>query len=1012
MFKMLSLNICQKPALLSFCFYLFSFCFSHAQLTKYVNPFIGTGGTGHTFPGATTPFAMVQLSPDTRIDGSWEGCSGYHYDDSIIYGFSHTHLSGTGCSDYGDIAFMPWFSTTNDFEKLKTKELFSSKFSHKKERASAGYYSVDLEDIPVKVDLTATTRTGFQRYTFNEDGYGYIVLNLKHRDELLEGKIEKSGTNIYKGIRVSKEWAKRQELYYGFEILAPTPKGELMQEFIAKENGSDTKLILQYKITKGQQILIKTGISTVDGDAALNNLKVENPNWDFEKTKLQAQQSWEKELRKIEVQDAKLSNKTKELVDKLTTFYTAMYHCMIHPSIMNDVDGRYKGRDGKIHKAEGFNYYTVFSLWDTHRALHPLLNIIDKKRSHDFVITFLKQYEQGGMLPMWELWNNETYCMIGFHSVSVILDAYRKQVINKNELQQLWPAVKAAAMADTFGLKQFREKGYLSVEDENESVSKTLEYSYDMWSVSEIASELDLKKDEQYFRKYVFARDELMNQKTGFIQPRKNGNWLEPFDPFEVNNNYTEANAWQYSFYNPQFYMLRENFKMLDSLFVTNNKINGRQQVDITGMIGQYAHGNEPSHSYIYQLGNEKKAKYLKYVYENFYTNKPDGLIGNEDCGQMSAWYVMSALGFYQVCPGRNLLSIGYPLFKNYKITIDSIHAFLFDSATLSNGYRYTRLIDEKAINKFNKEDKEGKWGSRKIKPTDTTLHYYSDTIHNYYFDSLSSAMNQCKSRVVFIHNTAPLIIPSSTKPFFDSCLIELIGTGIENLKGYRYYYSINNSKYLKYSNPFCIKNSATIKAFAIYPQNDNDSLELPYKSNPSIAHFYKRPNNYSIQLNCKYHRFYTADGDDGIIDGQYADKDFRKGGWQGYQSQDFEAIVDMKEKKEFAEISANFLQDTRSWIVFPTKVEFYISDDNINYKLVQTDSNYIPAKDYNLQTQKFTAAYTNRSINILPPNQKRDVFRSARYIKVKAYNYGKFPEWHLGRGGDAFIFIDEIEIK
>ncbi|MFY8126871.1 MAG: GH92 family glycosyl hydrolase, partial [Chitinophagaceae bacterium] len=383
---------------------LFCTTIANAQFAKYVNPFIGTGGTGHTFPGATTPFAMVQLSPDTRIDGSWEGCSGYHYSDSIIHGFSHTHLSGTGCSDYGDIAFMPWFSKKDEFEKLKTWDVHS-KFSHKNEKASAGFYSVVLDDIPVKVELTATTRTGFQRYTFNDDGFGYIVLNLKHRDELLEGSIHEKANLTFSGIRRSKAWATNQELYYAVEMHSPLQanmKGFYNYNYIVKEGTNDTKLIIRFRTYKGLQVLIKNGLSSCDEQGAFGNLNTENPTWDFEKIKQQAFNSWEKELTKIEVEDAKLPNKTKKLKDNLAIFYTALYHCMIHPSIMNDVDGRYKGRDGKIHKAEGFNYYTVFSLWDTHRALHPLLNIIDKKRSHDFVITFLKQFEQSGRLPMWE----------------------------------------------------------------------------------------------------------------------------------------------------------------------------------------------------------------------------------------------------------------------------------------------------------------------------------------------------------------------------------------------------------------------------------------------------------------------------------------------------------------------------------------------------------------------------------------------------------------------------------
>jgi predicted alpha-1,2-mannosidase len=975
---------------LTFCFSLFTLVCS-AQVTKYVNPFIGTGGTGHTFPGATTPFAMVQISPDTRIDGSWEGCSGYHYNDSIIYGFSHTHLSGTGCSDYGDIAFMPWFSKTDVYESLIEKKI-ASKFSHKNEKASAGYYSVLLDAMPVKVELTATTRTGFQRYIFNEDGYGYIVLNLQHRDKLLQGKIEKINTQIYKGIRISEAWAKKQELYFGFEVNTKPIKCD-----IVSSTESDYKVILKYKVVKGQQILIKTGISTVDEDAALNNLKVENPTWDFEKIKLQAQQSWEKELKKIEVFDKNETNKT--------IFYTAMYHCMIHPSIMNDVDGRYKGRNGKIHKAEGFNYYTVFSLWDTHRALHPLLNIIDKKRSHDFVITFLKQFEQSGRLPMWELWNNETDCMIGFHSVSVILDAYRKLVISKEELKQLWPAVKAEAMSNRFGLDKFREKGYLSVEDESESVSKTAEYSYDMWCVSEIASELNLKEDEKYFRKYKDAWCELRNTETGFLQPRKNGNWLTNFNPYEVNNNYTEANSWQYSFYAPQTFTAFQS--LLDSLFKVENKIQGRTQADITGLIGQYAHGNEPSHNYIYLLNDTNRIKYLKYVYDNFYRNRPDGLIGNEDCGQMSAWYVMSVLGFYQTCPGYSLLSKGLPIFKKLMMHFENGDTlFINKNFNIPNIKKefYTKLgsdiIDYKSYfssplfsNSLLKKNKitfcnDDKAITQKKEYDEGVIAYdpYSTNEFPYFAKPLAPNITFKKAYEKGLNGY---------KEIYDYKILEVTSRVSNEKKNLSPVYVIINDSLFEYSyNKIKIHMSTIVKAYSVFTFTYGNGT-----SNLSTAHFYKRPHNYTIQLNCKYNRQYTADGDDGIIDGQYGDIDWRKGGWQGYQAQDFEAIIDMKEKKQFAEISANFLQDTRSWILFPKKVEFYISNDSINFKLAETIENTISPQDYNVQTQKLKVK-----------TQKE--FSTARYIKVKAYNYGKLPEWHAGKGDDAFIFIDEIDIK
>ena len=624
----------------------------HAQYTRYVDPMIGTGGHGHTFPGATTPFGMVQLSPDTRIDGSWDGCSGYHYSDSVIYGFSHIHLSGTGCSDYGDIASMPTFSKKKETKKIMLQKR-QAVFHHSDEKAEPGYYSVVLPNI--QVELTATTRAGMQRYTFTDDGIAAITLDLTHRDELLEGKITATGKTTYRGLRRSKAWARDQLVYYAFEMSQEPVRVQIINSD-KKEKGQQ-RLVLYFNVKKGQQLLVKTGLSTVDEDGAAKNLSAEMPGWDFDTIRTQAVKTWNGELGKIEVTDASESNKK--------IFYTALYHCMIHPNVLNDVDGRYRGRDRNIHKAEGFNYYTVFSLWDTHRALHPLLNIIDPVRSRDFVRTFLAQYNESGRLPMWELWGNETNCMIGFHSVSVILDAYRKEAIDKPLLEQIYAAVKAEAMSDRFGLPAFREKGFLEIEDESESVSKTLEYSYNMWCVAEIAGILKKDDDERYFRKLSNGWQNVYDTNKGFMRPRKNGGWLSPFDPYEVNNNYTEANAWQYSFFVP---MHPEHLPNPIKLFTAKTKTTGREQSDISGLIGQYAHGNEPSHNFAYLLTNTETQKYVKQILTTLYGTGTDGLCGNEDCGQMSAWYVLSAMGFYPVCPGNNEYALGYPLFEEVKI--------------------------------------------------------------------------------------------------------------------------------------------------------------------------------------------------------------------------------------------------------------------------------------------------------------------------------------------------------
>lgn len=927
--------------------FFFAWATANAQnnYTQYVNPMIGTGGHGHTFPGATMPFAMVQLSPDTRIDGSWDGCSGYHYSDTFIYGFSHTHLSGTGCSDYGDIAFLPTL-VDKPVQPIWNIDTLYAHFSHKTEVAKAGYYSVELNGGRIKVELTSTTRVGLQKYTYKKSGYTWITLNLKHRDQLLEGKITEISKRKFSGLRRSKAWAEDQLLYYYFELSRDAENVR-----ISRDKNGDTKVNLGFWVKAGESIMVKTALSSVDENGAKGNMEKELPHWDFEKVRKGADAAWNKELNRIKVYGGTETEKI--------NFYTAMYHCMIHPNVMNDADGRYRGRDKQVHKAEGFDYYTVFSLWDTHRALHPLLNLIDKKRSHDFIMTFKAQYEQSGRLPMWELWGNETNCMIGFHSVSVILDAYVKGVISLEELNDIYPAVRAEAMSNRFGLDKFREKGYLEVEDESESVSKTLEYSYDMWCAAQIADAigdwngcqdaLHMMDDAYLFNEYSRGWPNIYDIKTGFVRPRKNGGWLEPFDPRQVNNHFTEANSWQYSFFTPH-----ENLRypdLLDSLFKADSRTTGREQSDITGLIGQYAHGNEPSHSFIYLLPFDKRIPYLERVMDGLYKNAPDGLCGNEDCGQMSAWYVFSAMGFYPVCPGSNSYSKGISLF-------DSIS------------------INKQSLRKLNLNFSE------------------TPSIRPYVAHSLP-------------YNSAPLIY-SSKSVFADYLLIKIQKNSLDtstNWHGNLYLgYSVDDTIYKQYMGPFYINANSVIKA-AICQYNFGRSWEnnevitidwLEQVGNISTAHFYKRPNNYSITLNSTYNKQYTADGDEGLIDGLLGDADWRKGRWQGYQGQDFECVIDLRKVMPVNSIQAGFLQDTRAWILFPKSVTFYGSVDGVNFEEISTIQNEVA--DTSMNSQRVWLG-------------KDNIRKSYRFIKVKGINYGKLPSWHPGAGGDAFIFIDEIKI-
>jgi predicted alpha-1,2-mannosidase len=918
-------------------------CSNTTTFADYVNPLIGTGGHGHTFPGATLPFGMVQLSPDTRIDGSWDGCSGYHYSDSIIYGFSHTHLSGTGVSDYGDILLMP----TSGKASFNRNE-YSSTFSHDNETARAGYYSVTLDN-GIAVELTTTTRVGFHKYKFPK-GSKHLVLDLEHRDELLRGEISiESNTKV--GVkRISKAWATEQHAYAFIEFSLP---------YTTQFNKEKTKVIFTFD-DNSDELLVKCGFSFVDIKGAENNLNAELPHWNFKQTQQDAKNAWNKELGKIEVED---NNQ-----NVLQVFYSALYHVMIHPNIAMDVDRRYRGRDNAIHVAEGFDYYTVFSLWDTFRAAHPLFTIIDQKRTLDFIKTFLAQYEQGGRLPVWELASNETDCMIGYHSVSVIADAIAKGITDF-DVELAFEAMKKSATWNHLGLPAYMEYGFLSIDDEHESVSKTLEYAYDDWCIAQVAQYLNNEEDYQYYMMRSNAWRNLLDPETKLMRPRKNGGWLTPFEPSEVNNHFTEANAWQYSFFVPHDIegMIeqmggKEQFEAkLDELFSTSNKTTGRTQVDITGLIGQYAHGNEPSHhmAYLYNyIGKPHKTENKVHkILREFYTTQPDGLIGNEDCGQMSAWYVLSAMGLYSVTPGMDAYTLTSPFLTHFKVHLENGNTFT--KRTITDALRAGKFISHFDLT----QDK---------KPNTPSFQFQD----------------------MFVRSP---IISAKVNSFNDSLNIEIHSPEHHHLA----YYTINDAgqktgvvQIENHSTIVTITQSTQVVAYAFKKDASSQRIE----SKPTQAKFYKNPHpNWDITILSKYNPQYSAGGDRGIIDGILGTENWRKGDWQGYQNQDFEAIIDFGKSQTISLFSARFLQDSRSWILMPTKVEFYISNNGKNFTLVSTLNNTLAANDYNVQIKEFKT--------VLYP-------KNTRYVKVKAYNYGTLPQWHQGYGGEAFIFVDEVVLR
>src|SRR5687768_7840827 len=655
------------------------------DLTRHVNPFIGTGGHGHTFPGAIVPFGMVQLSPDTRLTG-WDGCSGYHYSDSVVYGFSHTHLSGTGISDYGDVLLMPTVGNR--------KNNYTSRFSHQNEKASPGFYSVRLDDDNIFVELTVTARAGMHRYTFPATNEANIILDLAHRDKVIDSGLKLEGKTVL-GWRRSRAWARDQIVYFALEFSEP----------FTGHGSDDLKAFFRFDTRNGKPILVRVGISAVSTDGALRNLRAEIDHWDFDKVRSDAVGAWNRELSKITASggtDAQLTN-----------FYTGLYHAMTAPNLFMDVDGQYRGRDFKIHKATDFTNYTVFSLWDTFRAAHPLYTIIDTKRTRDFIKTFLVQYEQGGRLPVWELAANETDTMIGYHAVSVIADAAAKG-IEGFDLKKALAAMKHSAELRHYGLGAYIDHGFISTEDERESVSKMLEYAYDDWCIAQVARMVGATADQERYLARAQSYKNAFDTETGFMRPRTNGGWAEPFDPREVTFHFTEANAWQYTFFVPQDVNGlidrmggRVKFaQKLDQMFEAESRTTGREQADITGLIGQYAHGNEPSHhiAYLYNYAVQpwKTQFRVRQIMDQFYKPTPDGLIGNEDCGQMSAWYVLSAAGFYPVTPGSTTYAIGTPLFPEARFNLENGRSFTIRARNVSarNIYIESASLNGKPYNK------------------------------------------------------------------------------------------------------------------------------------------------------------------------------------------------------------------------------------------------------------------------------------------------------------------------
>jgi predicted alpha-1,2-mannosidase len=973
--------------------------------SRYVDPFIGTAGHGHTFPGATMPFGMVQLSPDTRLTG-WDGCSGYHYSDSIIYGFSHTHLSGTGISDYGDILLMPTVGQPylNAMEGDRPEKGYASRFSHQNEIAQPGYYRVKLDDDNIAVELTATSRVGFHRYLFPKTDRANIILDLSHRDKVLESYLQIIDSTHVEGVRRSEAWARDQVVYFAVEFSRPFSTSDVFIDGISaglSEGRGNVKASFSFSTLDGGPVLAKVGISAVSLEGARKNLAAELNHWDFEKTRTDAARAWNAELSKIEVSggtDAQLKN-----------FYTALYHTMIAPNLFMDADGQYRGRDFKTHKAEGFDNYTVFSLWDTFRAAHPLYTIIDQKRTVDFIRTFLAQYEQGGRLPVWELAANETDTMIGYHAVSVIADAAIKGVKAGGgfDTQRAFAAMKHSADLKHFGLGPYLDHGYIDMEEEKESVSRTLEYAYDDWCIAQMARMLGQERDYQRFMERAQFYKNAFDSETGFVRPRTNANWLTPFDPHEVNFSFTEANSWQYTFFVPHDISgliglmrgKRQFAAKLDQLFAADSKTTGRDQADITGLIGQYAHGNEPSHhmAYLYNYVNQpwKTQARVRQILDNFYKPLPDGLIGNEDCGQMSAWYVLSAAGFYPVTPGAPVYVIGTPLFPEMHFNLENGKRFVVVAHGVSgkNIYIQSAKLNGKPYRKSYLNHRDLMAGGRLVFEMAAQPNLKWGTRDN----------DVPVSRIEGALSVPVPVIRAAGKTFKDRLEISIQSNSPTVKEGSRFrppkiHYTVDGSNPGPNSpvfvRSFFIDQSSTIKALVVDSGGG--------KSLVATARYHRIPHNWTIKLISKYNSQYTGGGDFALIDGIRGTPNWSGGGWQGYQGQDLVAVIDLGTIQNVSKLGAGFLQDVASWIWMPSRVDFEISLDGQNFVPAARISNNVP--DGSNANEDVGAVIKDFVKTVAPQN--------ARYVRIRARNFGKIPDWHPGKGGDAWIFVDEIIVE
>lgn len=970
----------------------------HADTADRVDPFIGTGGHGHTFPGPTLPFGMVQLSPDTRLTG-WDGCSGYHDSDTVVYGFSHTHLSGTGVSDYGDILLMP---VTGDPHldsgyPDNVDSGYGSRFDKSSERASAGYYAVRFEDYGIDVALTATPRTGLHRYRFPKGQPAHVIVDLTHRDRLLGSDLRVVDDTTIEGFRRSTAWARDQVVFFRARFSRPFTATRIIAANVGESGGGpdgergdasndqqnnasdaerNVKAVLSFG-DRGGDLIVQVAISAVDADGARRNLDAEWADFDFVRTRERARAAWRQALDRFTIQGA---SKDDEII-----FATALYHSFIAPNLFSDVDHRYRGMDGAIHEAKSRHQYTVFSLWDTYRATHPFFTLVERARTNEFIHTFLAQYEQGGRLPVWELAGNETDCMIGYHSVSVIADAYLKGIGNFDADRALEAMVHSATF-DHFGLDAYRRDGFIGADQEGESVSKTLEYAYDDACIARMAEAMGREDVARQFDRRSQAWRHLFDPATRFFRPRRNGQWLVPYDPRRVDFNYTEANGWQYRFAAPQHardhivaFGGDDTFEAaLDSLFTIDSATTGRDQADITGRIGQYAHGNEPSHhvAWLYHFTGhpERSAERISRILSEFYPAAPDGLIGNEDCGQMSSWYVLAAFGLYDVAPTSKQWLVIPPLHTRMSMRFEDGRTFT--TRRVGSGHIERVTFNGKPLTRSFLWHDEVTAGGELV----------------FYLGEPSRWGEAPDERPGTPAPVEPILpAPWAEAPgdrFRDHMEVRLASGVPGAVVRWSDRPDIDPRQGNIYDEPLDLRKTTTLRFVAI----DED------RTSPVVrARFDAIEHDWRVDVASVPNAQYTAGGPDALIDGRRGPTDWRTGAWQGYQDQDFVATLDLGRPTEVVSAGAGFLQDMRSWIWMPAELIVEVSEDG------QT---FVEAGRAGHDVADDVEGVVVRDLEVTLDG------RPIRALRFHAVNYGTIPDWHPGAGGEAFIFVDELLVR